>query len=92
MQIAVAISLAGSFVWLLVAPDRALDTNGDLRGLFNHKNILGQFAGIGYLGESREVRRTDESEIQELPQKLIDLLASDHVHQRAHKELIELDF
>jgi O-antigen ligase len=49
VQIAVAVALAGSFVWLLVAPDRALDTNGDLRGLFNHKNILGQFAGIGYL-------------------------------------------
>jgi exopolysaccharide production protein ExoQ len=48
-RIAVAVALAGSFVWLLVSPDKALDTNGQLRGLFNHKNILGQFAGIGYL-------------------------------------------
>lgn len=49
VQIAVIVALAGSFVWLLIAPDKALDTNGQLRGLFNHKNILGQFAGIGYL-------------------------------------------
>jgi exopolysaccharide production protein ExoQ len=49
VQIAVVVALAGSFVWLLVSPDKALDTNGQLRGLFNHKNILGQFAGVGYL-------------------------------------------
>lgn len=49
VQIAVVVALAGSFAWLLVAPDKALDTNGQLRGLFNHKNILGQFAGVGYL-------------------------------------------
>lgn len=49
VQIAVIVALAGSYVWLFVAPDKALDTNGQLRGLFNHKNILGQFAGIGYL-------------------------------------------
>ncbi|QPF90261.1 O-antigen ligase family protein [Bradyrhizobium commune] len=48
-QIAVTIALVGSFLWLLIAPDKALDTNAHLRGLFNHKNILGQFAGIGYL-------------------------------------------
>lgn len=49
VQTAVIFALAGSFIWLLIAPDKALDTNGQLRGLFNHKNILGQFAGIGYL-------------------------------------------
>lgn len=49
VQIAVVVALAGSIAWLLVAPDKALDTNGQLRGLFNHKNILGQFAGVGYL-------------------------------------------
>ncbi|WP_249164627.1 O-antigen ligase [Bradyrhizobium jicamae] len=49
LEVAVILALAGSFVWLVVAPDKALDTNGQLRGLFNHKNILGQFAGVGYL-------------------------------------------
>src|SRR5258708_23485757 len=49
VQIAVIVALAGSFIWWLIAADKALDTNGQFRGLFNHKNILGQFSGIGYL-------------------------------------------
>jgi O-antigen ligase len=49
MQISVIVALIGSFAWALVAPTKAFDTSGQLRGLFSHKNILGQFAGIGYL-------------------------------------------
>jgi exopolysaccharide production protein ExoQ len=67
VQIAVIVALAGSFIWLLIAPDKALDTNGQLRGLFNHKNILGQFAGIGYLAFlSLAVRETGRRRLVQL--------------------------
>lgn len=67
VQVAVVVALAGSYLWSLVAPDKALDTNGQLRGLFNHKNILGQFAGVGYLAFlSLAVRETGRRRLVQL--------------------------
>jgi hypothetical protein len=52
--------------------------------------VCGARFGIGYFGESKDEGKVAE-EIQELPQKLIDILAKDHRHDRQHKCLIELD-
>jgi hypothetical protein len=52
--------------------------------------VCGARFGIGYFGESKDEVKVAE-EIQALPQKLIDILAKDHRHDRQHKCLIELD-
>jgi hypothetical protein len=45
---------------------------------------------IGYFGSSRQDLKPVE-EIEDLPRKLIDILAKDHWHHREHKGFIELD-
>jgi len=52
--------------------------------------MCGARFGIGYFGESKDDVKVAE-EIQELPQRLIEILANDHLHERQHKCLIELD-
>jgi len=46
--------------------------------------------GIGYFGASKEKSRIAD-DIEELPKKLIEILAKDHRRERQHKGLIELD-
>lgn len=46
--------------------------------------------GIGYFGASKEKSRIAE-DMEELPKKLIEILAKDHWREREHKGLIELD-
>jgi hypothetical protein len=59
--------------------------------LFELCTLCGARFGIGYFGASREDVRPAE-EIEELPRKLIEILAKDHRHHREHKGFIELDF
>jgi hypothetical protein len=59
--------------------------------IFELCSLCGARFGIGYFGVSREEVRLAE-EIEDLPRKLIDILASDHRHHRQHKGRIELDF
>ncbi len=58
--------------------------------IFELCTLCGARFGIGYFGPSREDLRPAE-EIEELPRKLIEILATDHRRQREHKGLIELD-
>ncbi|HLJ15635.1 MAG TPA: hypothetical protein VKV15_14135 [Bryobacteraceae bacterium] len=58
--------------------------------IFELCSLCGARFGIGYLGASGDVARPVE-EIEELPRKLIEILARDHWHSRRHKGLIELD-
>ncbi len=58
--------------------------------IFELCSLCGARFGIGYFGASREDLRLAE-EIEELPRKLIDILAKDHWHHRQHKGYIELD-
>jgi hypothetical protein len=53
--------------------------------------MCGAKFGIGYFGECRDDERP-ANEIEELPRKLIEILAKDHRHCREHKGLIELDY
>lgn len=53
-------------------------------------SLCGARFGIGYFaGRKLDARPADEME--ELPPKLIEILAKDHRHHRQHKDLIELD-
>ena len=58
--------------------------------IFELCTMCGARFGIGYFGASRQELRPAE-EIEELPRKLIEILAADHRRQREHKGLIELD-
>jgi hypothetical protein len=58
--------------------------------IFELCTVCGARFGIGYFGASREEWRLAE-EIEELPRRLIEILAADHRRQRDHKGLIELD-
>jgi hypothetical protein len=59
--------------------------------IFELCSLCGARFGIGYFGGSRKDLRPAE-EIEELPRKLIEILAQDHRHHRDHKGFIELDF
>jgi hypothetical protein len=59
--------------------------------LFELCTVCGARFGIGYFGASKEGIRPAE-ELDELPGKLIEILAKDHRHQRDHKGFIELDY
>ena len=59
--------------------------------IFELCSLCGARFGIGYFGGSRKDVRPAE-EIEDLPRKLIEILAQDHRHQRHHKGFIELDF
>ena len=59
--------------------------------IFELCSLCGARFGIGYFGASREDKRS-VGEIEELPRKLIEILADDHWHHRDHKDFIELDF
>ncbi len=52
--------------------------------------VCGARFGIGHFGESKGDVRVAE-EMEELPRKLIEILAKDHRHDRQHKCMIELD-
>ncbi|HTC61962.1 MAG TPA: hypothetical protein VK709_03910 [Candidatus Saccharimonadales bacterium] len=52
--------------------------------------VCGARFGIGHFGESKADAREAE-DIEELPRKLIEILAKDHRHERQHKCMIELD-
>ena len=58
--------------------------------IFELCSLCGARFGIGYFGESSEGLRHAE-EIDELPRKLIAILAKDHLRHREHKGFIELD-
>jgi hypothetical protein len=58
--------------------------------IFELCTLCGARFGIGYFGASREELRPAE-EIEELPRKLMEILAKDHWHHREHKGFIELD-
>jgi hypothetical protein len=59
--------------------------------IFELCSLCGARFGIGYFGGSREDLRPAE-EIEELPRKLMEILARDHWHHRKHKGFIELDY
>jgi hypothetical protein len=59
--------------------------------IFELCTLCGARFGIGYFGASREHLGPAE-EIEELPRKLIKILANDHWHRREHKGIIELDY
>jgi hypothetical protein len=58
--------------------------------IFELCTVCGARFGIGYFGEAKEDLRVAE-EMEELPRKLIEILAKDHRHDRQHKFMIELD-
>jgi hypothetical protein len=58
--------------------------------IFEICTVCGARFGIGYFGEAKEDLRVAE-ELEELPRKLIEILAKDHRHDRQHKCVIELD-
>ena len=59
--------------------------------IFELCTLCGARFGIGYFGASRGDLK-HEAVSEELPQKLVELLAQDHRRQREHKGFIELDF
>jgi len=59
-------------------------------GSFEMCSLCGARFGIGYFG-SRGAEPPSE-EFEELPRKLIEILARDHWHSRQHKGLIELNY
>jgi hypothetical protein len=52
--------------------------------------VCGARFGIGHFGETKDDARAAE-EMEELPRRLIEILAKDHRQERQHKCLIELD-
>jgi hypothetical protein len=58
--------------------------------MFEICTLCGARFGIGYHGLCGGV--PTEGEIGELPQRLTEILAKDHRHDRAHKRFIDLDF
>jgi diguanylate cyclase (GGDEF)-like protein len=68
-----------------------LKTNSFQIEIFELCTLCGARFGIGYFGALKEDVRPSE-EIQDLPRKLIEILAKDHRHSREHKGVIELDF
>ena len=58
--------------------------------IFELCTMCGARFGIGYFGESKEELRIVE-EMEDLPRRLIEILAKDHRRERAHKGFIELD-
>lgn len=71
--------------------DKELRNAGSFRiEIFELCTLCGAKFGIGYFGASTEGVRHAE-EIEDLPRKLIEILAKDHLRHREHKGLIELD-
>ena len=66
-------------------------TNSFRIEIFELCSLCGARFGIGYFGASREGLK-HEPVSEDLPQKLVELLAQDHRRQREHKGFIELDF
>ena len=58
--------------------------------IFELCTLCGARFGIGYFGAPKQDLRPAE-EIEELPRKLIEILAKDHLRHREHKGFIELD-
>ena len=58
--------------------------------IFELCTVCGARFGIGYFGEAKVDLRVAE-EMEDLPRKLIEILAKDHRHERQHKFMIELD-
>lgn len=71
--------------------DKDLLKNGSFQlETFELCTVCGARFGIGYFGGSKDGVKAAE-EIEELPRRLIEILAKDHRHDRQHKCLIELD-
>jgi hypothetical protein len=72
--------------------DKEILKDGSFRiETFELCSLCGARFGIGYFrGPRVDVGLADEME--ELPPKLIEILAKDHRHHRQHKDLIELDY
>lgn len=49
LTVAAAIAAAGSLAWGLAMPGHGFDTDGNLRGLFYHKNAFGSFLALALL-------------------------------------------
>ena len=47
--VAAAVGAAGSLLWGIASPPHAFDTDGNLRGLFYHKNALGSVMALSML-------------------------------------------
>ena len=80
---------------VLVSPVAILDKeilkDGSFRiERFELCSLCGARFGIGYFGRPK-LGAAPTDEMEELPPKLIAILAKDHRHQRQHKDLIELD-
>lgn len=72
--------------------DKELRKAGSFRiEIFELCSLCGARFGIGYFGASGEESKSS-AEVESLPGKLIEILATDHRHQRQHKERIDLDF
>ncbi len=72
--------------------DKEIRAAGSFRTeIFELCSLCGARFGIGYFGEPRDDSRPVE-EIEELPRRLIEILARDHWHSRQHKGVIELDY
>lgn len=65
-------------------------TNSFRIEIFELCTLCGARFGIGYFGACREDLRPAE-DIEDLPRKLIEILAGDHLRRREHKGLIDLD-
>jgi hypothetical protein len=71
--------------------DKDLGNTGSFRTeIFELCTVCGARFRIGYFGESKDELRIAE-ELEELPRRLIEILAKDHRREREHKGLIELD-
>lgn len=72
--------------------DKELRRAGPFRiEIFELCSLCGARFGIGYFGSSGDKSQPAEG-MEGLPGKLIEILATDHRHQRQHKERIDLDF
>lgn len=58
--------------------------------IFELCTVCGAKFRIGYFGESKKDLRVAE-DLEELPRRLIEILAKDHRREREHKGFIELD-
>jgi hypothetical protein len=82
---------ANSAVSPIAIYDKDLMNNSSFQlETFELCTVCGARFGIGYFGESKGgVREAEDKE--DLPQRLIEILAKDHRRERQHKCLIELD-
>jgi hypothetical protein len=72
--------------------DKEIESAGPFQiEIFELCTLCGARFGIGHFGAPRE-EGPSADELEELPRKLIEILAKDHRQSREHKGLIELDY